>query len=105
MRRIGILKGTHKTTEGTWYNCLDEIRKKPSVVYAEFIDTCSSSGEWSGVIIQRLGKMLYCHSFYQENNYPMGGFTIHIGETYLISDVENCNYDHIAQRVWEVDHR
>lgn len=103
MRRIGILKDTHKTTEGTWYNCLDEIRKKPSVVYAEFIDTCSSSGEWSGVIIQRLGKTLYCHSFYQENNYPMGGFTIHIGETYLISDIEGCNYDAIAQRVWKVD--
>lgn len=105
MKRIGLLKEKHKTTQGSWYDCLNKIRQYPSVVYAEFIDTCSSSGDWSGVIIQRLGNTLYCHAFYQENNYPNGGFTITIGETYTISYYEGCNYDHIAQKVWDVDHR
>ena len=100
MRRIGLLKDKHITNNGTWYDCLNEIEQKPSVVFADFFDTTSSSGDWGGVIIQRLGKTLYCHAFEQTNNYPNGGFTIYIIDTFIISHIPNCDYRFIAEKAW-----
>lgn len=103
MRRIGLLKDTHKSNNGSWYDLLETISNKKSVVFAEFFDTTSSCGDWSGVIIQKLGNGLYCRAFTQENNYPRGGFTITLGRVYYISYIKGCDYRNIADKIWRIE--
>lgn len=55
-----------------------------SVVAVKFMDTTSSAGDWSGVIVQKIGKEKYVGIiFYMENKYPLYGFNVNTDDVYF----------------------
>lgn len=82
---------TYNLNEGrvNWYSALKFLESYPSVKLASFYETCSSAGDWSGYILQTIGKQHYIIMFWQSNNYPRNGFTIHTDEyPVIMTDVE-----------------
>ena len=73
---------THKRYEvsGDWYQPKAQLLSKPSVVLAEYHETSSSSGDWSGYFLQKIGKTYQLILFTQENLYPEDGFELVTGE-------------------------
>lgn len=70
-----------------------------SVCVAEYMDKTSLTGDWSGYIIQRIGKNVYAIGFSQESSHP-GRITLRtcehpfyqgrIDENRLVSNVRLC---------------
>ena len=52
-----------------WYSSLEKLREYKSVERADFYETMSSAGDWSGYIVQKIGNTRYLILFSQENNY------------------------------------
>ena len=71
------LTGRKWNVPGNWYAPEKKLLEYPSVVKTELVDTTSSTGDWSGYFIQKIGKKFYTIMFYQENNYPNHGFTLY----------------------------
>lgn len=76
---------TSKETGGrrvTWFSPKQYLEEKfSSVVRVELVDTTSSSGDWSGFFLQRLGRSVVAISFSQEN--CMGGrFVLNTGKMF-----------------------
>lgn len=73
---------THKryTVTGDWYQPKVHLLSKPSVVLAEYHETSSSSGDWSGYFLQKIGQAYHLIVFTQENLYPEDGFELVTGE-------------------------
>lgn len=63
--------------DGTWYapQKFFEANFK-SVVRAEYLDTTSSSGDWTGYILQKIGKVFHIILFWQTNSHPHSGFDV-----------------------------
>jgi hypothetical protein len=61
----------------SWYTVHDLFKKFTSVKCVNFTNTSSSAGDWEGYIVQKINNRSYVISFWQENNYPYKGFTIH----------------------------
>ena len=54
-----------------------------SVLMVEFMDTTSSAGDWSGVIVQKIGKTkCVAIIFSMENKYPRDGFNVYTDDVY-----------------------
>lgn len=54
-----------------------------SVLMVEFMDTTSSAGDWSGVIVQKIGKTkCVAIIFSMENKYPHDGFNVYTDDVY-----------------------
>jgi hypothetical protein len=63
-----------------WYTSLNNIREDyKSVESANFYNTMSSAGDWSGYIVQKIKNNRYLILFSQENNWPKIGYTIYTG--------------------------
>jgi hypothetical protein len=60
---------------------LEEI---PSVVSAIWTDLTSSSGNWSGLIVEKVGEKYQVYDFSQEVDFGTGNATIYIGDPVLI---------------------
>lgn len=77
-----LTKKTFVTATNNWYAPTCEFNEKyPSVMRTVIMDNTSSSGDWSGFIIQKTGrKRAQCIGFSQENNYPRDGFTLYTYE-------------------------
>lgn len=73
---------THKRYEvpGDWYHTKQQLLSKPSVVFAEYYETSSSSGDWSGYFLQKIGRTYHLILFTQDNLYPEDGFELVTGE-------------------------
>lgn len=55
-----------------------------SVVAVEFMDTTSSAGDWSGLIVQKIGKKkCVAIIFSMENKYPYDGFNVSTDDVYF----------------------
>ncbi len=65
---------------GTWYEPCRKLEQFKSVVFADYLSTSSSAGDWDGILFQLLNNRVYAITFYQENNYPYSGFTLSTGE-------------------------
>ena len=89
------------TKTNNWYAPLSEFWAKYKSIYAaKLMDKSSSAGDWSGYIVQRMGKKVYAIGFSQENNYPGDGFTFYtmevpfyvgtVDEKNLIDNIELC---------------
>lgn len=63
-----------------WYSPLEMLREYKSVELADLYETCSSAGDWSGYIVQKIKEVRYLIFFWQTNNYPRYGFTCNTGE-------------------------
>lgn len=87
----------------SWYACLDLFRLFPSVVNVHLLNTTSSSGDWQGYIVQKLGNKWYVILFEQENNYPYKGFMVRtdnkpaIVASHAMSDEEIIDYIEFMQ--------
>jgi hypothetical protein len=58
-------------TDGTLFAPKRFIKENfASVVYCDYMDTSSSAGDWTGLIIQKLNNKLYATVFSQENTFP-----------------------------------
>lgn len=79
----------------SWYACLDLFRLFPSVVDVHLLDTTSSSGDWQGYIMQKIGNRWHIILFEQENNYPHKGFTVRTDNKPVISSSYPMNRDEI----------
>lgn len=76
-----ILTSRRWHVDGKWFAPREFLEENfSSVVYCNYIDTSSSAGDWSGLILQRLGRKLYATIFSQENSYPGAGFDITTAE-------------------------
>lgn len=54
-----------------------------SVLAVEFMDTTSSAGDWSGIIVQKIGKeKCVAIIFSMENKYPHNGFNVYTDDVY-----------------------
>ena len=54
-----------------------------SVLSVEFMDTTSSAGDWSGVIVQKISKeKCVAIIFSMENKYPLDGFNVYTDDAY-----------------------
>ena len=69
----------YNVPENNWYAPQKFLKSFPSVVEAEYINTTSSAGDWDGYLIQKIGNRYHVIFFFQENNYPGGGFTLTTG--------------------------
>ena len=63
-----------------WYSSLHNMREYKSVERADFYNTMSSAGDWSGYLVQKIGDVRYMILFSQENNWPRNGYTVYTGE-------------------------
>lgn len=55
-----------------------------SVLRVEFMDTTSSAGDWSGLIVQKIGKQkCVAIIFSMENKYPYDGFNVNTDDVYF----------------------
>ena len=70
------------TKTNNWYAPIRELKEKySSIIHAQFMNTTSSAGDWSGFIIQKVGKdSAVAIAFWQENNYPNAGFTLYTAD-------------------------
>lgn len=58
--------------------------KYESVLRVEFMDTTSSAGDWSGLIVQKIGKTkCVAIIFSMENKYPHDGFNVNTDDVYF----------------------
>ena len=93
---------TFTTATNSWYAPTREMKEKyRSIIWAELMDTTSSAGDWSGFIIQKIGKNTFVAiGFSQYNNYPHDGFCLmtcehpfyrgKLDEKNLVENVKNC---------------
>lgn len=67
---------TFTTATNNWFAPTKELKEKyKSVIETELMDMTSSAGDWSGFIIQKLGKNTFVAiGFSQTNLYPHAGF-------------------------------
>ena len=55
-----------------------------SVLAVEFMDTTNSAGDWSGIIVQKIGKKkCVAIIFSMENKYPYDGFNVNTDDVYF----------------------
>ena len=66
--------------DGGWYSPLEKIKSYMSVIHAEYIEMCSSAGDWTGLFFQKIGRTTYIIPFFQENAYPKRGYHLYTGE-------------------------
>lgn len=72
-----IITSHDVTGRCTWYSPLEYLKDRyPSVVDADFYETTSSAGNWSGYLIQHVGKRFFLILFSQENRHPNDGFAV-----------------------------
>ena len=90
---------TNKAGRTTTTDVKDIIMTKfKSVVNVEYLETTSSAGDWSGVIVQQLRGKCYGVPFSIENRYPDDGFDVHTHDLVLgIDSAKKFNADYLAQ--------
>jgi hypothetical protein len=79
---MGLLTNREYKVTGSWYAPEHKLREYPSVRKVEYIDMCSSAGDWSGYFIQRIRNKEFLIFFHQENNYPREGYTLYTEKNY-----------------------
>lgn len=99
------LENIERTIKGNWFKPREELKNYKSVVQAEYIETTSSAGDWSGYFVQKIGNYYYYISFSQENNFPQSGFILHTGNVFAKSKeiIDNIINDYITlfYKLWK----
>ena len=103
MSKIGLLTNKEFQIDGGWHAPAEYLRSFKSVKQVKYLDTTSSAGDWSGLLIQKLRNRTYLIGFCQENNFPRGGFTLYIGdiETTFEGDITPEQYASIQNTFCE----
>ena len=69
--------------EGGASEPLNKLKSFGSVEWAEYMDTMSSAGDWTGFFVQKIGSSLYAISFDQTNLWPHTGFQLLTGDVFM----------------------
>lgn len=93
---------TYITDTNNWYAPSSEFHEKhTSIKKMALMDTTSSAGDWSGFFIQKTGeRSAVAIPFWQENNYPLAGFTLRTGTAFMKGDCTEDFYD-CACKEWD----
>jgi len=75
-----LLTNREWNIKGNWYQPEAHLSSFKSVLHVELVQTSNSSGDWDGIIFQKIGNKVYTIPFNQCNNYPYEGFTLYTGE-------------------------
>ena len=95
---------TFVTDTNNWFAPTHEFQQKyPSIVAHHFTDMSSSAGDWSGFFLQKTGRNT-CAAipFYQENNYPHAGFTLHTGEMLCKGPFNAEFHRHVENKMYQM---
>lgn len=68
----------NKTIQGNWYEPLNYLKSLKSTIKADFINACSSAGNWSGYVVKKIGLKFGLFAFSQENRFPKGGYELYL---------------------------
>ena len=75
-----LFTGRSVSIDGNWYAPQKYLESKNSIVDTYLYDRTSSAGDWTGYLVQKIGGCYYVIIFWQENNYPGKGFTLHTAD-------------------------
>jgi hypothetical protein len=93
-------------TNGGWFSTKRFIKENfESIVFCDHIETTSSAGDWTGLIIQKADNKLHIIPFSQENTFPCReGFDIYTGDvTATVQDTSMItNYKEICEKVCDL---
>ena len=94
----------HDEIKDNWYAGRELLKQFKSVKSVELTDTCSSAGDWSGMIVQELNQHTYLIPFEQSNNWPRAGYTVYTGKVFCScpgtltrEDINQIIYDYYNQ--------
>lgn len=89
--------------DGTWYAPQEFLEKYKSVVKTGYLDQTSSAGDWSGYVLQKIGKTFHVILFWQSNSYPNSGFDVTTDAFPLLSfDGEMPTEKELEEMIWSV---
>jgi hypothetical protein len=106
MNKSELLTNRKWHTDGGWFSPKRFIKENfKSVVFCDHIETTSSAGDWTGLIIQKVNNKLHVILFSQENTFPCReGFDIYTGG--VTATVQNAsminNYKEICGEVCDL---
>ena len=95
---------TFATKTNNWYAPTKELEEKYlSVVAVSLKNMTSSAGDWSGFIIQKVGKNTFIAiGFSQYNNHPHDGFTLYTCEhPFYKGRFDEANWVENVRSCWE----
>jgi len=81
-----VLTNREYQIKGNWYAPIKHLQDFKSVVLSDFWHTSSSAGDWDGWLMQKINNEYFLIPFFQENNWPRGGFTLTTGDILASSD-------------------
>lgn len=88
--------------EGSWYEPCRKLEAFKSVINADYVCTSSLTGDWDGLLFQKLNGRIYVIPFNQENNYPRGGgFTLYTGDVIAKITGESCDFKAVTAELME----
>ena len=98
-----LLLGRSYHVDGTWYEPQKFLENFKSVVRADYLETTSSAGDWTGYILQKIGKVFHIILFWQTNSYPNSGFDVvtDANEMYSFSGEEPTK-DELEEMIWSI---
>lgn len=76
------------------------LNKYQSIISVIYIDTTSSAGDWTGLLIQKLYGKYYAIPFSQNNNYPHESFDICTFKTYCEVDYTQIKDENFLNFLW-----
>lgn len=89
--------------DGTWYAPQKFLESYKSVVKTGLLNQTSSAGDWSGYILQKIGKTFHVILFWQSNSYPHTGFDVVTDAFPLISfGGEMPTRKELEEMIWSV---
>lgn len=99
-----LLLGRNYHVDGTWYAPQKFLESFKSVLFAEYTETTSSAGDWTGYILQKIGKTFYVILFWQTNSYPNSGFDIVTDENYYYAfNGETPTKEEVDELLWSIE--
>lgn len=101
MKNLLLKRNYH--VDGTWYAPQQFLESYKSVVKTEYLEQTSSAGDWSGYILQKIGKTFHVILFWQSNSYPNKGFDVTTDDFPLISfDGEILSELRLEEMIWRI---
>ena len=69
-------------TNDGWMAPTRHLKNYKSVIHTELIQTTSSTGDWNGLLFQKIGNKILAIPYLQYSNYPYYGYTLCTDEVF-----------------------
>ena len=98
-----LLLGRNYHVDGKWFEPQKFLENFKSVVRAEYLNQTSSAGDWTGYILQKIGKTFHIILFWQTNSYPASGFDIATDANEMYSFTgEEPTKEELEEMIWSI---